>query len=359
MSEEISIRPVIEQLPGYKAGASAPQLTGFTPYKLSSNENPFNPLPGVLAEISKSLADVNRYPDPLATELTNRLAAELGVAAEAIALGTGSVGVCQQIVQALCDAGDEVIFAWRSFEAYPIITTIAGAKSVQVPLASDGAHDLAAMVQAITERTKLIFICTPNNPTGNIVKHSQLLEFLANVPKHILVVIDEAYVEFNRDNQAVKSLELFGTFPNVAVLRTFSKAYGLAGLRVGFVVAPKSVAAAVRKTAVPFGVSNVAQAGAIASLDRQEELQDRIAKVIETRTWFEEQLKNLGFVVPESQANFIWLGLAEKSQSFAQECNEVAIAVRCFPNEGIRITIGERVALEQLLPICARYAPSN
>ena len=355
MNQEIGIRQAIEQLPGYKAGASAPNLAGFTPYKLSSNENPFNPLPGVVDAISHSLSDVNRYPDPLATELTNRLATEFAVDAEAIALGTGSVGVCQQIVQALCDAGDEVIFAWRSFEAYPIITTIAGAKSIQVPLTSDGSHDLPAMAQAITERTKLIFVCTPNNPTGNIVKHSELLDFLAKVPSHALVVIDEAYVEFNRDEDAVNSLELFRNFPNVAILRTFSKAYGLAGLRVGFVIAPAAVAAAVRKTAVPFGVSTVAQVAAVASLDRKVELQERISEIIETRTWLEEQLKDLGFVLPASQANFIWLGLGEKSQSFAQDCNQIAIAVRCFPNEGIRITIGERAALEQLLPICARY----
>ena len=355
MSEEVGIRQAIEQLPGYKAGAAAPKLAGFTPYKLSSNENPFNPLPGVVDAISKSLTEVNRYPDPLATELTNRLATEFEVDAEAIALGTGSVGVCQQIVQALCDAGDEVIFAWRSFEAYPIITTIAGAQSIQVPLASDGSHDLPAMAQAITERTKLIFICTPNNPTGNIVKHSQLRDFLAKVPKNVLVVIDEAYVEFNRDKEAVNSLELLGAFPNVAILRTFSKAYGLAGLRVGFVIAPKSVAAAVRKTAVPFGVSNVAQVAAIASMDRKDELQVRISEIIEMRNWFEQELTDLGFVLPESQANFVWLGLGEKSQAFADECNQVAVAVRCFPNEGIRVTIGERAALEQLLPICARY----
>ena len=357
MSEQPSVRQAISNLPGYKAGTPAPSVPGFIPYKLSSNENPFNPLPGVVAAVTSALADINRYPDPLSQALTKRIADEFEVASESVALGTGSVGVCQQIVQALCDSGDEVIFAWRSFEAYPIITTITGAVSVRVPLKSDGSHDLVGMAQAITERTKLIFVCTPNNPTGNIVTHSQLLEFLALVPSHILVVVDEAYVEFNRDETAVDSLKLFNQFSNVAILRTFSKAYGLAGLRVGYVIAPPQIAEGVRKTAVPFGVSNVAQIAAIASLDLQTELLERVETIVKRRRWLEEQLANLGFKLPTSQANFVWIPLAEKSQRFAEECGHIAIAIRCFADEGVRITIGEQAALEQLLAVCERYRP--
>lgn len=358
MSEEVRIRQVISDLPGYKAGAKPPSVEGQIPYKLSSNENPLTPLPSVIADITSALADINRYPDPMASQLTSRLAELLQVDEACLALGTGSVGVCQQIVQAMCDAGDEVIFAWRSFEAYPIILDIAGAVSVRVPLTQDGSHDLSAMANAITEKTKLIFVCTPNNPTGNIVKDADLTEFLKKVPSHILVVVDEAYIEFNRDEDAANGLEAFKASSNVAVLRTFSKAYGLAGLRVGYVVAPPHVAAAVRKTAVPFGVSNIAQIAAISSLDHASELNSRVEELVTLREWFESEIVKLGFNLVTSQANFIWLGLAERSEAFMQACANTAIAIRCFPNEGVRITIGERPALEALLPICAQFAPN-
>ena len=355
MSEEVRIRKSIQELPGYKAGARAEAVSGFTPYKLSSNENPLNPLPSVVAVIAKAAESINRYPDPLATELTARLSEKFQVDPNCIALGTGSVGVCQQIVQALCDAGDEVIFAWRSFEAYPIITAIAGAVSVRVPLMQSGDHDLVAMAQAITDRTRVIFICTPNNPTGSIVQNQDLIDFLTKVPTNVLVVIDEAYIEFNRDELAIDGLGAYRGFSNVAVLRTFSKAYGLAGLRVGYLIGPEALAEAVRKTAVPFGVSSLAQAAAIASLDHEDELLDRVQNLVELRTWFESALADLGFQLPASQANFIWLPLGERSEQFAKQCADVAVAVRTFAGEGVRISIGEREALEVLLPIYAQF----
>ena len=355
MNDGVKIRKVIERLPGYKAGAAAVAIADHEPFKLSSNENPLNPLPSVALAITQAGQEVNRYPDPSASALVKRIASEFAVAESSIALGTGSVGVCQQIVQALCDAQDEVIFAWRSFEAYPIITAIAGAVAVRVPLTDDGSHDLRGMLDAITDRTRLIFVCTPNNPTGNIVKHADLVEFLGEVPKHILVVVDEAYIEFNCDEDATDGILAYKNHSNVAVLRTFSKAYGLAGLRVGYVIAPENVAEAVRKTAVPFGVSSVAQAAAIASLDHKSELLERVAELAQLRTWFEAELAKLGFDLPKSQANFVWLGLGSRSEEFTQACACVAIAVRCFAGEGVRISIGEREALEKLLPICAHF----
>jgi len=355
MSDEVRVRKSIQELPGYKAGAQANAISGFTPYKLSSNENPLAPLPSVVSVIAAAAESINRYPDPLASELTERISEKFQVDRNCIALGTGSVGVCQQIVQALCDSGDEVMFAWRSFEAYPIITTIAAAVSVRVPLTARGDHDLVAMAAAITDRTRVIFICTPNNPTGNIVKHQELMEFMASVPKDVLVVIDEAYIEFNRDEQAIDGLAAFRNFRNVAVLRTFSKAYGLAGLRVGYLIGPENLAEAVRKTAVPFGVSSLAQAAAIASLDHENELLERVESLVIIRSWFESALRDLGFEISASQANFVWLPLGERSEQFAQQCSDSAVAVRTFAGEGVRISIGEREALEVLLPICAQY----
>jgi histidinol-phosphate aminotransferase len=355
MSDEVKIRESISQLPGYKAGGKAQPVAGLAPYKLSSNENPLNPLPSVVAVIAEAAASINRYPDPLASELTEKLADKLSVPAGAIALGTGSVGVCQQIVQALCDAGDEVIYAWRSFEAYPIITSIAGAISVRVALTPTGEHDLAAMAAAITERTRVIFICTPNNPTGTIVHQRDLDSFMTKVPKNVLVVIDEAYIEFNRDAEAIDGLASLNRYSNVGILRTFSKAYGLAGLRVGYFVGPAAVAEAVKKTAVPFGVSSLAQAAAISSLDQEVELLDRVESLVQLRNWFESELTKLGFQLLPSQANFVWLALGRRTDEFFQACNEVAVAVRPFTGEGVRISIGEREALERLLPVCAKF----
>ncbi len=352
---EPQLRPVINDLPTYKAGKKVAGVAGLEPYKLSSNENPTAPLPSVLKAIADSALEINRYPDPFVTELTNALAKKFSVSPENIATGTGSVGVCQQIMQAVAEPGDEVIYAWRSFEAYPIITKIVGATPVEVPLKNGTEHDLAAMLQAITPRTKLIMVCTPNNPTGAVVNHLELKEFLAKVPKNILVIVDEAYVEFNQDDQAVRGLELFAEFENVGVLRTFSKAYGLAGLRIGYFIGPKNVAEAVRKTAVPFGVSTVAQTAAVLSLEYEDELFERVNELNSLRIWFEAELSKLGFKLPPSQANFVWLPLGDRTDEFVAECAKFAVAVRPFSGEGVRISIGEKPALERVLNALSRF----
>ena len=352
---EPQLRPVISDLPTYKAGKKVAGVAGLEPYKLSSNENPTAPLPSVLKAIADSALEINRYPDPFVTELTNTLAKKFSVNPENIATGTGSVGVCQQIMQAVAEPGDEVIYAWRSFEAYPIITKIVGATPVEVPLKNGTEHDLAEMLQAITPRTKLIMVCTPNNPTGAVVNHLELKEFLAKVPKNILVIVDEAYVEFNKDDQAVRGLELFAEFENVGVLRTFSKAYGLAGLRIGYFIGPKNVAEAVRKTAVPFGVSTVAQTAAVLSLEYEDELFERVDELNSLRIWFEEELTKLGFRLPPSQANFVWLPLGDRTDEFVAECAKLAVAVRPFSGEGVRISIGEKPALERVLNALSRF----
>ncbi len=200
------------------------------------------------------------------------LAHRFDVPDDHVAVGTGSVGVCQQIVQAVAGHGDEVVFAWRSFEAYPIIVAISGRPGRARAPGRDERHDLDAMAAAITDRTRLVLVCNPNNPTGTAVRRAELEAFLDRVPSDTLVVIDEAYREFIRDPDIPDGLDLYRDRPNVAVLRTFSKAYGLAALRVGFAVAHEPVAAALRKTAVPFGVSTLAQHAAVASLDAENEL---------------------------------------------------------------------------------------
>jgi histidinol-phosphate aminotransferase len=345
----------MDKLPTYKAGKKVEPVNGLTAYKLSSNEVAHSPLPSVVAAIVDAANEINRYPDPFTTNLIQALSKKFAVPVEQIATGTGSVGVCQQIIQSVAGAGEEVIYAWRSFEAYPIITTIAGAISVQVPLTSYGQHDLDGMLNAITTKTRAIFVCTPNNPTGGIVTQHQINEFLAKVPKNILVVIDEAYVEFNRDENAIDGIATMKAHSNVGVLRTFSKAYGLAGLRVGYFVGPRNIAEAVRKTAVPFGVSNIAQVAAVASLEHEAELFIRVDEVIAERTWFESELTKLGFTLPRSQANFVWLPIGERTEEFARRSEGIAVSIRPFPGEGVRISIGERPALERVIEIAKDF----
>ena len=357
MSESVNpqLRPEMAKLPTYKAGKKVAPVNGLTAYKLSSNEVSQSPLPSVVAAIVDAASEINRYPDPFSTNLIQALSEKFAVPAEQIATGTGSVGVCQQIIQSVAGAGDEVIYAWRSFEAYPIITTIAGAKNIQVPLTADGQHDLAGMLAAITPKTRVIFVCTPNNPTGGIVTQEQINEFLAAVPKDILVVIDEAYVEFNRDVNAIDGIATMKANSNVGVLRTFSKAYGLAGLRVGYFMGPKNIAEAVRKTAVPFGVSNIAQVAAVASLEHETELFKRVDEVIAERTWFESELATLGFKLAPSQANFVWLPLGDRTEEFALRSEGIAVSIRPFPGEGVRISIGERPALERVIELAKEF----
>jgi len=293
------------------------------------------------------------------TELTDALALRLGVPPEHIATGTGSVGVLGQLIAATCDPGDEVVYAWRSFEAYPIVVAIAGAVSVQVPLDANARHDFAAMAAAITPRTRLILICTPNNPTGPVVHQDDLDAFLDSVPGDVLVVIDEAYVEFVTDALAPDTLATYSARPNVAILRTFSKAYGLAGLRVGYAVAQEPVAQALRKTAVPFGVSTIAQQAAIASLAAFDELQERVDALVVERVRVVAGLRRQGWHVPDTQANFVWLPLGSDTEAFAAAAERAGLVVRAFPGEGARCTIAETEANDRLLEVARDFVVSR
>ncbi|MGM0352036.1 histidinol-phosphate transaminase [Streptomyces sp. ECR3] len=349
------LRAELEGIPTYKPGRPAAAAGGPVAYKLSSNENPYPPLPGVMETVMAAAGSFNRYPDLACTALSQELAGRFGVPVSHIATGTGSVGVAQQLVQSTSGPGDEVIYAWRSFEAYPIITRISGATPVQVPLTPGEVHDLDAMARAITDRTRLIFVCNPNNPTGTAVRRAELEAFLDRVPKDILVVIDEAYREFIRDPEVPDGVELYRERPNVCVLRTFSKAYGLAGLRVGFAIAHEPVAAALRKTAVPFGVSQLAQDAAIASLNAEDELLGRVGSLVCERNRVVEALREQGWTVPETQANFVWLRLGERTADFAETCERAGVVVRGYAPDGVRITIGETEANDIFLKAAEGY----
>lgn len=349
------LRSALDQVPAYVAGKPPAPRDGVTVYKVSSNENPHPPLPSVVEVIREAAEGVNRYPDMGVTALTDALAAHLDVPREQIATGTGSVGVLAQIIQSTCDPGDEVVYAWRSFEAYPIVVAIAGAVSVQVPLTEDQRHDLDAMAAAITDRTRVVLVCTPNNPTGPSVTHAELEAFLAKVPRDVLVVVDEAYLEFVEGEGEVDGLSLRREYGNVMLLRTFSKAYGLAGLRVGYAVAPEPVAEALRKTATPFGVNLIAQAAAIASLEAKDELDVRVKEIVAERERVLAALAEAGWQMTPSQANFVWFPLGERTADFVAACTEAGLSVRPYGSDGVRVTIGETEANDRLIEVAREF----
>jgi histidinol-phosphate aminotransferase len=327
-------RSVLDSFVPYKPGGGAP-----TAARLCSNESPDGPLPSVLAVIAAAATGLNRYPDHGSVQLTDAIAARLGVPAAHVAVGCGSVGLTQQLLAATAEPGTEVLYAWRSFEAYPALADLAGATSVRVPL-RDAAHDLAAMARAITAATRLIFVCNPNNPTGTVVGHAGLTWFLDQVPPGCLVVLDEAYHEYVRDPGVPDGLALYPDRPNLALLRTFSKAYGLAALRVGYLIGHEPVAAAVRKTQLPFTVNAVAQAAAIASLAARAELMERVELVVAERGRVAGELRDQGWTVPPTQANFVWLPLGPDTAAFAAASEQAGVIVRPYPPDGVRVSIG-------------------
>jgi histidinol-phosphate aminotransferase len=282
------------------------------------------------------------------------------VPVEQVRVGCGSVSLCTQLVQAAVDADEEVIYAWRSFEAYPIISAVSGASSIQVPL-REHVHDLDAMAERITGKTKLIFVCNPNNPTGTAVGRDALVRFLRAVPEDVVVALDEAYREFVSDPDVPDGLSLLPEFPNLVVLRTFSKAYGLAGLRVGYAIAADpAITAALRQTQVPFAVTTVAQAAALASLEPQAERQllARVADLARERGRVQAALLDIGYDVPPTQANFVWLPLGEATTAWAAGCEQRKVIVRPFAGDGVRVTIGTPEENDRFLAAAAELLPA-
>ena len=351
----VRLRAALGALPTYAPGRPAAERPGVTAYKISSNENPYPPLPSVLDAVREAAGAINRYPDMAVTALTAAIAERVGVPAARIATGPGSVGVLGQLIAATCGEGDEVTFAWRSFEAYPILVTLSGATPVQVPLTAGDRHDLDAMAEAITPRTRLVLVCTPNNPTGTTVGADELDAFLDRVPDDVLVVIDEAYLEFVTAPDAPDAMAIHEARPNVAVLRTFSKAYGLAGLRVGYAVAHEPVAAALRKAAIPFGVNSLAQVAAIASLQASDELEVRVKELVAERERVVDALREQGWQLSDTQANFVWFGLGEQTPAFAAACEEAGLTVRPYGLDGARATIAEREANDRLIEVAGAF----
>lgn len=331
------IRPDLADMPAYVPGTRQPDAL-----KLSSNEVATPPLPAAVEAMAEAAAEANRYPDMFAADLREALTEHLGLPTDQVTVGCGSSALCQQLVQITATPGDEVIFPWRSFEAYPIFVQIVGAKPVAVPLLADGRHDLDAMAAAITERTRLIFLCSPNNPSGTVISQEEFDGFMARVPEDVVVGLDEAYFEFNRDEDAVVGTEAITRYPNVVALRTFSKAYGLAGVRVGYAFGTPELITALDKMAIPFGVSSVAQAGALASLNAADELLERTEETVVQRDRVAEAVG-----ARPSEGNFVWLP-GVPAQDMADRLAEEGVLTRAFP-EGLRISVTTEAEADQFL----------
>ncbi|KAA9134448.1 histidinol-phosphate transaminase [Microbacterium caowuchunii] len=345
----VRIRPEIAALPVYRQGRQA----GAEAFKLSSNENPFDPLPSVVSALHDSMA-VNRYPDAAATRLRERLAARHGVTADEVHIGAGSVSILAQLMLAVAAPGDEIVYAWRSFEAYPGLVIVAGATPVQVPLTADGRHDLPAMAAAVTDRTRAVVVCSPNNPTGPVVTQDEFDAFLDAVPADLLVILDEAYAEFVTAPGAVDGLRELGVVrPNVVALRTFSKAYGLAGLRVGYAVGHSRILDAARAAAIPLSVTAQAEVAALTSLDAEPELRERVRTIAARRDRIANGLREVGWNVPDAQGNFVWLPTGADTMAAADAFDAAGLIVRAFPGDGLRISIGEEESVDTVLRIAA------
>lgn len=346
----VRIRPEIANLPAYRQGKHASGEA----FKLSSNENPFDPLPGVV-EAARRVESFNRYPPAGSPRLTERLAERFAVPVGDVHVAAGSVSILYQLVSATTGPGDELLFPWRSFEAYPGLAAVAGSKAVTVPLDAHARHDFRAMADAVTDRTRIILVCSPNNPTGPAVRRDEFAAFVDAVPNDVLIVLDEAYAEFVTDPDAVRGEEIVHEGrDNVVVLRTFSKAYGLAGLRVGYAIGHAAILGAARTAGIPLSVTAVAEEAALASLDHDAELQERVAVIAARRDELAARLRDAGWEVPDAQGNFVWLPAGTDTDRLAVVFADEDLIVRPFSGDGIRISVGEEASVDRVVEVAAR-----
>lgn len=350
------VRPAVEAMPVYRPGKAAEQAEaehGITDaIKLASNENPFPPVPSVVEAIASAATSVNRYCDHLAVDLRTAIGEFVGLDLDHVAVGCGSVGLLQQLCMTYLDPGDQVVYPWRSFEAYPVMVQMMNAEARQVPLV-DHAFDLDQVAAGIGDRTKIVMLATPNNPTGTAVSVDQLRTFLAKVPDDVMVLVDEAYREF-LDPSFGDPVELIADHPNVIVSRTFSKAYGLAGVRVGYFAARPEVIDQVNKVLAPFAVNGLAQAAALAALEARDEYEPFLQTLRDERGRVVAALTDAGWTLPDAQANFVWLPLGERTTDVYVAMEKLGVVTRPFAGEGVRVTIGSPEENDRFLAALAQ-----
>lgn len=349
----IHIRQEIRTLPAYKQGRPAPADA----FKLSSNENPY-PLPDWVTDAVAD-AEIGRYPESTSRVVRDALARMWGCDTDEVIVGAGSVSILYQLIQATSGPGDNVVFAWRSFEAYPWIATVAGAEARRIPNLPDHRHDLDAMLAAIDDRTRVVILCTPNNPTGTAITTVEFESFMARVPDHVLVILDEAYAEFSHDPSIVCGKKQKGRFANLVTLRTFSKAYGLAGLRIGYGIGHHSIFNSATATAIPMVVTEQAQRAALAVLAHNDEAMAIVHAICETRDHVWAQLREQGWDIPQPHGNFVWLPTGDNTDAANDILERGGVIARVFVGEGIRVTIGEEESVPAFLTAAAQIVHAN
>ncbi|MEU6070055.1 histidinol-phosphate transaminase [Streptomyces sp. NPDC047082] len=322
-------------------------------HRLALNESPYPPLPSVREAMQRAVAQAHRYPQFHPHDLTEQIAAWCQVTSDRVAVGSGSVGVALQLLRAVVRPGDAVAFAWRTFDAYPLLAAMVDAQPVPVPLSPDGHQDLDALLAALDHRTRVVVLCNPHNPTGSLVTADALSAFLGQVPRHITVLLDEAYVEFARDTNLPDTSALLDAHPNLLVLRTFSKAYGLAALRVGYGLGAPDLVEQIRRQQLPFGINAVATAAVKASLRAESELRLRVDTVVAERERLRRELVSLGWRVLPGHANSVWLAAPDPIDEGAAALTDAGVQARHYPGEGLRLTVGNRHANDTVLTALA------
>ncbi len=350
-------------IPGYQAGVpagKAPEAIADSGIaQLASNESPWGPHPEVAEAIARAASASNRYPDPAATLLRRRIAERHETDSAQVAVSNGSCEVLLAAALALCEPGAEIVYGWPSFSMYAYLAPLSGAREIRVPLTDDAVHDLDAMLAEVTAATQLLIVCNPNNPTATHLPAARIAELLDRVPGHVTVILDEAYVEFQLDDDPDATTDLRRDFPNLVLLRTFSKVYGLAGLRVGYGLCTPAFRAAVDAVRQPFSVNAIAQAAAAEAIRHQDDVASRVERTIIERVAVQEGVRALGLGTPESHANFSWVSLGESDEAeVVAKLAEEGIVVRAGTPLGgpghIRVTYGTSEQNRRFLAALAR-----
>jgi len=331
--------------PGMHPGEAREAFEREDVVKLASNESPFPPHPDVVAEIERAATELNRYPDSSARVLRRRIAERFDTDPARVAVGNGSCEILLAAAEALCEDGAEIVYAWPAFSIYPHLSALSGAREIRVPLADGYLHDLDAMLEAITAATQLVLICNPNNPTATHLEAERVGAFMEGVPDAVTVVLDEAYIDFQVNDDPDATVDLLARFPNLVVLRTFSKVYGLAGLRAGYALCSTAFREAVDAVRQPFSVNALAQAAAAEAILHQDDVAQRVERTIVERVAVEEGVRGLGFETAESQANFSWVSLGDRDEGeVIESLGQAGVIVRGGTPLGgpghIRVTYG-------------------
>jgi histidinol-phosphate aminotransferase len=322
--------------------------------KLASNETPWGPPAPVLEAVESALSNLNRYPDPNASKLRQRISDRYGVPVSGIALGNGSCDILLAAAEAMLEPGAEIVYAWPSFSMYPHLAAMTGARAVTVPLDDEGRHDLDAMAQEVTAATRIVLVCNPNNPTATALPIESIDDFVGRVPRHVAVILDEAYIEFSTLQDPDESLPLLRRHPNLVILRTFSKVYGLCGLRVGYALCAEDFRIGVDRVRQPFTVNMLAQAAAAEAILHQDEVARRVERTAIERLFVEDELHERGLETTESQTNFSWVSLGDNDEAEVMSgLSERGVIVRAgtaLGGEGrLRVTYGTRHENERFL----------